>query len=144
MTIGDNGFLRPTQEGGLQINVPETYSASKGVGVQLLGRELGRIPKGMFIYNSPNWNGGNIIGDNTEDILLTVKGRVSLCNLHNGSPVSGVPIISNFEYQILFEIYILFDLLAGILEVTSFMSTMGLVKVEHGGLVLMGLHLTKI
>lgn len=99
MTIGDNGFLRPTQEGGLQINVPETYSASKGVGVQLLGRELGRIPKGMFIYNSPNWNGGNIIGDNTEDILLTVKGRVSLCNLHNGSPVSGVPIISNFEYQ---------------------------------------------
>ena len=99
MTIGDNGFLRPTQEGGLQINVPETYNASKGVGVQLLGRELGRIPKGMFIYNSPNWNGGNIIGDNTEDILLTVKGRVSLCNLHNGSPVSGVPIISNFEYQ---------------------------------------------
>ena len=99
MTIGDNGFLRPTQEGGLQINVPKTYSASKGVGVQLLGRELGRIPKGMFIYNSPNWNGGNIIGDNTEDILLTVKGRVSLCNLHNGSPVSGVPIISNFEYQ---------------------------------------------
>lgn len=99
MTIGDNGFLRPTQEGGLQINVPETYSASKGVSVQLLGRELGRIPKGMFIYNSPNWNGGNIIGDNTEDILLTVKGRVSLCNLHNGSPVSGVPIISNFEYQ---------------------------------------------
>ena len=99
MTIGDNGFLRPTQEGGLQINVPETYSASKGVGVQLLGRELGRIPKGMFIYNSPNWNGGNIIGDNTEDILLTVKGRVSLCNLHNDSPVSGVPIISNFEYQ---------------------------------------------
>ena len=99
ITIGDNGFLRPTQEGGLQINVPETYSASKGVGVQLFGRELGRIPKGMFIYNSPNWNGGNIIGDNTEDILLTVKGRVSLCNLHNGSPVSGVPIISNFEYQ---------------------------------------------
>ena len=99
MTIGDNGFLRPTQEGGLQINVPETYSANKGIGVQLFGRNFGKIPKGMFIYNSPNWNGGNIIGDNTEDILLTVKGRVSLCNLHNGSPVSGVPIISNFEYQ---------------------------------------------
>ena len=99
MTIGDNGFLRPTQEGGLQINVPETYSANKGIGVQLFGRNFGKIPKGMFIYNSPNWNGGNIIGDNTENILLTVKGRVSLCNLHNGSPVSGVPIISNFEYQ---------------------------------------------
>lgn len=99
ITIGDNGFLRPTQEGGLQINVPETYSASKGIGVQLFGRNFGKIPKGIFIYNSPNWNGGNIIGDNTEDILLTVKGRMSLCNLHNGSPVSGVPIISNFEYQ---------------------------------------------
>ena len=98
ITIGDNGFLRPTQEGGLQINVPETYSASKGIGVQLFGRNFGQIPKGMFIYNSPNWNGGNLIGESVADILLTVKGLTSLCNLYRGQPMSGLPINSNFRY----------------------------------------------
>ena len=98
ITIGDNGFLRPTQEGGLQINVPETYSASKGVGVQLFGRNFGEIPKGMFIYNSPNWNGGNLIGESVADTLLTVKGLTSLCNLYRGQPMSGLPINSNFRY----------------------------------------------
>ena len=98
ITIGDNGFLRPTQEGGLQINVPETYSASKGIGVQLFGRNFGQIPKGMFIYNSPNWNGGNLIGESVADTLLTVKGLTSLCNLYRGKPMSGLPINSNFRY----------------------------------------------
>jgi len=98
ITIGDNGFLRPTQEGGLQINVPETYSASKGIGVQLFGRNFGQIPKGMFIYNSPNWNGGNLIGESVADTLLTVKGLTSLCNLYRGRPMSGLPINSNFRY----------------------------------------------
>ena len=98
ITIGDNGFLRPTQEGGLQINVPETYSASKGIGVQLFGRNFGQIPKGMFIYNSPNWNGGNLIGESVADTLLTVKGLTSLCNLYRGQPMSGLPINSNFRY----------------------------------------------
>ena len=98
ITIGDNGFLRPTQEGGLQINVPETFNASKGIGVQLFGRNFGEIPKGMFIYNSPNWNGGNLIGESVSDTLLTVKGLTSLCNLFNGKPMSGLPINSNFRY----------------------------------------------
>ena len=98
ITIGDNGFLRPTQEGGLQIKVPETYSASKGIGVQLFGRNFGQIPKGMFIYNSPNWNGGNLIGESVADTLLTVKGLTSLCNLYRGQPMSGLPINSNFRY----------------------------------------------
>ena len=98
ITIGDNGFLRPTQEGGLQINVPETYSASKGIGVQLFGRNFGQIPKGMFIYNSPNWAGGNLIGESVADTLLTVKGLTSLCNLYRGQPMSGLPINSNFRY----------------------------------------------
>ena len=98
ITIGDNGFLRPTQEGGLQINVPETFNASKGIGVQLFGRNFGQIPKGMFIYNSPNWDGGNLIGESVADTLLTVKGLTSLCNLYRGQPMSGLPINSNFRY----------------------------------------------
>ena len=98
ITIGDNGFLRPTQEGGLQINVPETFNASKGIGIQLFGRNFGQIPKGMFIYNSPNWNGGNLIGESVADTLLTVKGLTSLCNLYRGQPMSGLPINSNFRY----------------------------------------------
>ena len=98
ITIGDNGFLRPTQEGGLQINVPETFNASKGIGVQLFGRNFGQIPKGMFIYNSPNWNGGNLIGESVADTLLTVKGLTSLCNLYRGQPLGGLPINSNFRY----------------------------------------------
>lgn len=98
ITIGENGFLRPTQEGGLQINVPETFNASKGIGVQLFGRNFGQIPKGMFIYNSPNWAGGNLIGESVADTLLTVKGLTSLCNLYRGQPMSGLPINSNFRY----------------------------------------------
>ena len=98
ITIGDNGFLRPTQYGGLQINVPETFNASKGIGVQLLGKNFGEFPKGMFIYNSPNWNGGNLIGESVSDTLLTVKGLTSLCNLFNGKPMSGLPINSNFRF----------------------------------------------
>lgn len=98
ITIGDNGFLRPTQYGGLQINIPETYNANKGVGVQLFGRKLGEVPKGMFIYNSPSWVGGDGIGESVADTLLTVKGLTSLCNLFNGKPMSGLPINSNFRY----------------------------------------------
>ena len=98
ITIGNNGFLRPTQEGGLQINVPETFNANKGIGVQLFGRNFGKIPKGMFIYNSPNWDGGNLIGESVADTLLTVKGLTSLCNLYRGQPMSGLPINSNFSY----------------------------------------------
>ena len=98
ITIGDNGFLRPTQEGGLQINIPETFNANKGIGVQLFGRNFGKIPKGMFIYNSPNWDGGNLIGESVADTLLTVKGLTSLCNLYRGRPMSGLPINSNFRY----------------------------------------------
>ena len=98
ITIGDNGFLRPTEYGGLQINVPETFNASKGIGVQLLGRNFGEFPKGMFIYNAPNWNGGNLIGESVSDTLLTVKGLTSLCNLFNGKPMSGLPINSNFRF----------------------------------------------
>ena len=98
ITIGDNGFLRPTQYGGLQINIPETYNADKGVGVQLFGRKFGEVPKGMFIYNSPSWAGGDGIGESVSDTLLTVKGLTSLCNLFNGKPMSGLPINSNFRY----------------------------------------------
>lgn len=98
ITIGDNGFLRPTQYGGLQINVPETYNANKGVGIQIFGRKLGAVPKGMFIYNSPSWVGGEEVGESVADTLLTVKGLTSLCNLFNGKPMSGLPINSNFSF----------------------------------------------
>ena len=98
ITIGDNGFLRPTQYGGLQINVPETYNANKGVGIQIFGRKLGIVPKGMFIYNSPGWEGGEGVGESVADTLLTVKGLTSLCNLFDGKPMSGLPINSNFSF----------------------------------------------
>ena len=99
ITIGDNGFLRPTQYGGLQINVPETYNANKGVGVQIFGRKLGVVPKGMFIYNAPSWVGGDFeVGESVSDTLLTVKGLTSLCNLFDGKPMSGLPINSNFSF----------------------------------------------
>ena len=99
ITIGDNGFLRPTQYGGLQINVPETYNANKGVGIQIFGRKLGVVPKGMFIYNAPSWVGGDFeVGESVSDTLLTVKGLTSLCNLFDGKPMSGLPINSNFSF----------------------------------------------
>ena len=99
ITIGDNGFLRPTQYGGLQINVPETYNANKGVGIQIFGRKLGIVPKGMFIYNAPSWVGGDFeVGESVSDTLLTVKGLTSLCNLFDGKPMSGLPINSNFSF----------------------------------------------
>ena len=99
ITIGDNGFLRPTQYGGLQINIPETYNANKGVGVQFFGRKLGEVPKGMFIYNAPSWVGGDFeVGESVSDTLLTVKGLTSLCNLFDGKPMSGLPINSNFSF----------------------------------------------
>ena len=99
ITIGDNGFLRTTQYGGLQINVPETYNANKGVGVQIFGRKLGVVPKGMFIYNAPSWVGGDFeVGESVSDTLLTVKGLTSLCNLFDGKPMSGLPINSNFSF----------------------------------------------
>lgn len=99
ITIGDNGFLRPTQYGGLQINVPETYNANKGVGIQIFGRKLGVVPKGMFIYNAPSWVGGDFeVGESVSDTLLTVKGLTSLCNLFDGKPMSGLPINSNFRF----------------------------------------------
>ena len=99
ITIGNNGFLRPTQYGGLQINVPETYNANKGVGIQIFGRKLGIVPKGMFIYNAPSWVGGDFeVGESVSDTLLTVKGLTSLCNLFDGKPMSGLPINSNFSF----------------------------------------------
>ena len=99
ITIGDNGFLRPTQYGGLQINIPETYNANKGVGVQFFGRKLGEVPKGMFIYNAPSWVGGDFeVGESVSDTLLKVKGLTSLCNLFDGKPMSGFPINSNFSF----------------------------------------------
>ena len=99
ITIGDNGFLRPTQYGGLQINIPETYNANKGVGIQFFGRKLGEVPKGMFIYNAPSWVGGDFeVGESVSDTLLTVKGLTSLCNLFDGKPMSGLPINSNFSF----------------------------------------------
>lgn len=99
ITIGGNGFLRPTQYGGLQINVPETYNANKGVGIQIFGRKLGIVPKGMFIYNAPSWVGGDFeVGESVSDTLLTVKGLTSLCNLFDGKPMSGLPINSNFSF----------------------------------------------
>lgn len=131
ITIGDNGFLRPTQYGGLQINVPETYNANKGVGVQIFGRKLGVVPKGMFIYNAPSWVGGDFeVGESVSDTLLTVKGLTSLCNLFDGKPMSGLPINSNFSFgfpvQELFRVsFIAWDARIGQLMVNDGTNTKG-------------------
>ena len=95
--IGQYGFMQPADH-TLQINVPAYSNSTYGVGLQIAGRTEGNVPKGLFIYNDPNFAYGNTIGDSISDVLLTVKGKVSLCNSFNGGVVQGCPVISNF-YQ---------------------------------------------
>ena len=101
--LGEHGFLQPIDQ-GLQINAPAEYKANHGVGFQIRG-SLKRFnngtytPKGVFIYNDTNFSTGNTSYENVNDILLTVNGKVSMCNNFRGGVVSGAPIISNFTYN---------------------------------------------
>ena len=99
--LGEHGFLQPIEQ-GLQINAPKSYDATSGVGFQLRGykQKLSNgnfVPKGVFIYNDDNFFAGGASYDSVDDILLTVNGKVSMCNNFKGSVVSGAPIISNFS-----------------------------------------------
>lgn len=92
--LGEHGFLQPITN-GLQIDAPVNNNANYGVGVQIHGNLDGNVPKGVFIYNDPDFSKTNTI-DDSEDILLTVNGRLDIVNRFNGGLISGCPIISNF------------------------------------------------
>lgn len=92
--LGEHGFLQPITN-GLQIDAPASHDANYGVGVQIHGKLDGNVPKGVFIYNDPDFSKTNTI-DDSEDILLTVNGRLDIVNRFNGGLISGCPIISNF------------------------------------------------
>jgi phage minor structural protein len=94
--IGNYGFLQPAQN-CLQIKVPQTQYATYGIGVQIHGRKATKnIPAGMFIYRDDDFERGNDIGDNVEEILLTVAGRMQACFKFNGQEISGTPVMTNF------------------------------------------------
>ena len=94
--IGNYGFLQPAQN-SLQIKVPQTQYATYGIGVQIHGRKATKnIPAGMFIYRDDDFERGNDIGDNVEEILLTVAGRMQACFKFNGQEISGTPVMTNF------------------------------------------------
>ena len=98
--LGEHGFLQPITQ-GLQINAPANYKANNGVGFQIRGKfekysDGTYTPKGVFIYNDTNFSTGTTAYENVNDILLTVNGKVSMCNNFQGGVVSGAPIISNF------------------------------------------------
>lgn len=92
--LGEHGFLKPIRN-GLQIDAPASHNANYGVGFQVHGKLDGNIPKGVFIYNDPDFSKTNSI-DDSEDILLTVNGRLDIVNRFDGGLISGCPIISNF------------------------------------------------
>nr|DAS96041.1 MAG TPA: tail protein [Caudoviricetes sp.] len=101
--LGEHGFLQPITQ-GLQINAPADYKANHGVGFQIRGKfennsDGSYTPKGVFIYNDTNFSTGGTAYENVNDILLTVNGKVSMCNNFRGGVVSGAPIISNFTYN---------------------------------------------
>ena len=101
--LGEHGFLQPITQ-GLQINAPADYNANHGVGFQIRGKienhyDGAVTPKGVFIYNDTDFSTGGTAYENVNDILLTVNGKVSMCNNFQGGVVSGAPIISNFTYN---------------------------------------------
>lgn len=101
--LGEHGFLQPIIQ-GLQINAPADYKANSGVGFQIRGKfekynDGTYTPKGVFIYNDTNFSTGATAYENVNDILLTVNGKVSMCNNFRGGVVSGAPIISNFTFN---------------------------------------------
>lgn len=101
--LGEHGFLQPITQ-GLQINAPADYKANHGVGFQIRGKfekyyDGTYTPKGVFIYNDTNFSTGATAYENVNDILLTVNGKVSMCNNFRGGVVSGAPIISNFTFN---------------------------------------------
>ena len=98
--LGEHGFLQPITQ-GLQINAPADYKANHGVGFQIRGKfeknsNGSQTPKGVFIYNDSDFSTGGTAYESVNDILLTVNGKVSMCNNFRGGVVSGAPIISNF------------------------------------------------
>lgn len=92
--LGEHGFLQPIDK-GLHINAPFSTNANYGIGMQLHGSLDGNVPKGLFIYNDPNFSEGNTVSD-SDDILLTICGRAELVNKFDGGLTRGCPIISNF------------------------------------------------
>ncbi len=92
--LGEHGFLQPITN-GLQIDAPASSNANYGVGVQIHGKLDGNVPKGVFIYNDPDFSKVDTIAD-SDDILLTVNGRLDIVNRFDGGLISGCPIISNF------------------------------------------------
>ena len=72
--VGVNGYLRPWGD-AVQILVPESSGASRGVGIHINGYAQGGTPKGMFIYNDRNFNAGGE-KPSVNETLLTVAGTI--------------------------------------------------------------------
>lgn len=92
--IGEHGYMQPGER-TLQINVPRYQHANYGVGMQVSGDKYGKVPKGVFIYDDPNFDRGDTI-NNANEVLLTVNGMIECCSLrdNNGVQKTGYPIVT--------------------------------------------------
>ena len=85
ITLGEYGYMQPTESGGLQINSPHNYSSKDGIGIQIVGgRDRGKdVPYGMFIYQDSDFTVGGYTPVDTNAYLLTVKGFINTKGVNN-------------------------------------------------------------
>lgn len=99
LKIGSYGFMQPVSN-GLQIDVPESYGADYGVGIQLCGRyeslnDGKYVPKGLFIYEDSDFNRSNT-ASRSNVTLATISGRVQCLSNRdgNGKQIDGFAVVS--------------------------------------------------
>ena len=85
ITLGEYGYMQPTQSGGLQINSPHNYTSKDGIGIQIVGgNDRGKdVPYGMFIYQDSDFTVGGYTPVDTDAYLLTVKGYINTKGVNN-------------------------------------------------------------
>lgn len=88
--LGQYGHLSPIDK-GLHINAPKYANASSGVGFQFRGEKDGNIPKGLFIYNDPDFTTSNEITLSYHD-LLHISGTITMAGRYRGSVLKFKPV----------------------------------------------------
>ena len=85
ITLGEYGYMQPTQSGGLQINSPHNYTSKDGIGIQIVGgNDRGKdVPYGMFIYQDSDFTVGGYTPVDTDAYLLTIKGYINTKGVNN-------------------------------------------------------------
>ncbi|WP_343012203.1 phage tail spike protein [Gemella morbillorum] len=86
--IGQYGFLAPINN-GLHINAPKNFGANSGVGMQLHGyrqwyENNNSIPKGLFIYDDPDFSSSGT-RNSVNETLLTIGGMIKARTFTDGN-----------------------------------------------------------